>query len=74
MSEVVVVRRRHSRAEAETLVAEFEASGLKWEAFCQQGLDPTLLSPGAMLCLPEVALNVRGRLTDPAKRECLCQA
>jgi hypothetical protein len=31
-----VVRRRRSRADAEALVAEFEASGLKREAFCQQ--------------------------------------
>jgi hypothetical protein len=36
MSEVGVVRRRRSRGEAEALVAEFEASGLKREAFCQQ--------------------------------------
>jgi hypothetical protein len=36
MSEVGVVRRRRSRAEAEALVAEFEASGLNREAFCQQ--------------------------------------
>ncbi len=36
MSEVGVVRRRRSRAEAEALVAEFEASGLMREAFCQQ--------------------------------------
>lgn len=33
MSEVGVVRRR---AEVEALVAEYEASGLKREAFCQQ--------------------------------------
>jgi hypothetical protein len=36
MSELGVVRRRRSRAEAEALVAEFEASGLKREAFCRQ--------------------------------------
>jgi hypothetical protein len=30
----VVVRRRRSRAEAEALVREFEASGLKRQAFC----------------------------------------
>jgi hypothetical protein len=36
MSEVGVVRRRRSRSEAEALVAEFEASGLLREAFCQQ--------------------------------------
>ena len=36
MSEAGVVRRRRSRAEAEALVAEFESSGLKREAFCQQ--------------------------------------
>jgi hypothetical protein len=36
MSEVGVVRRRRSRAEAEALVAEFELSGLRREAFCQQ--------------------------------------
>jgi len=34
MSEVRVVRRRRSRAEA--LVADFEVSGLRREAFCQQ--------------------------------------
>ena len=36
MSEVGVVRRRRSLAEAEALVAEFESSGLKREAFCRQ--------------------------------------
>ncbi len=36
MSEAGVVRRRRSRAEAEALVAEFEASGLLREAFCRQ--------------------------------------
>lgn len=36
MSEAGVVRRRRSQAEAEALVAEFEASGLMREAFCQQ--------------------------------------
>jgi hypothetical protein len=36
MSEAGVVRRRRSQAEAEALVAEFEASGLKRESFCQQ--------------------------------------
>ena len=36
MSEAGVVRRRRSQAEAEALVAEFEASGLLREAFCQQ--------------------------------------
>ena len=36
MSEAGVVRRRRSQAEAEVLVAEFEASGLMREAFCQQ--------------------------------------
>jgi hypothetical protein len=36
MSELGLVRRRRSRAEAELLVAEFEASGLKREAFCRQ--------------------------------------
>jgi hypothetical protein len=36
MSEVGVVRRRRSRAEAEALVAEFEASGLMREAFCRE--------------------------------------
>ena len=36
MSELGVVRRRRSRAEAEALVGEFEASGLKREAFCRQ--------------------------------------
>ena len=36
MSEVGVVRRRRSRVEVEKLVAEFEASGLRRNAFCQQ--------------------------------------
>lgn len=36
MSELGVVGRRRSRAEAEALVAEFQASGLKREAFCRQ--------------------------------------
>ena len=36
MSELGVVRRRRSLAEVEALVAEFEASGLKREAFCRQ--------------------------------------
>jgi hypothetical protein len=36
MSEAGVVGRRRSRAEAEALVAEFEASGMRREAFCQQ--------------------------------------
>ena len=36
MSEVGVVRRRRSQSEVEALVAEFEASGLMREAFCQQ--------------------------------------
>ncbi len=36
MSEAGVGRRRRSQAEAEALVAEFEASGLMREAFCQQ--------------------------------------
>lgn len=36
MSEAGVGRRRRSRAEAEALVAEFEASGLMRETFCQQ--------------------------------------
>ena len=36
MSEAGVVRRRRSQAEAEALVAEFEASGLMREAFCHQ--------------------------------------
>jgi hypothetical protein len=35
MSEVGVVRRRRSRSETEALVAEFEASGLMREAFCE---------------------------------------
>jgi hypothetical protein len=35
MSEVGVVRKRRSPAEAEALVAEFEASGLMREAFCE---------------------------------------
>lgn len=36
MNEVGVLRRRRSRAEAAALVAEFEASGLRREAFCRQ--------------------------------------
>jgi len=36
MSEVGVVRRRRSRVEVEKLVAEYEASGLRRDAFCQQ--------------------------------------
>ena len=36
MNEAGVVRSRRSRAEVEALVAEFEASGLLREAFCQQ--------------------------------------
>jgi hypothetical protein len=36
MSEVEFARRRRSRAEIQTLVAEFEASGLKRGAFCRQ--------------------------------------
>jgi hypothetical protein len=36
MSEVGEVRKRRSRSEADALVAEFEASGLKREAFCQR--------------------------------------
>lgn len=36
MSEAGEVRRRRSRAEAAALVAEYEASGLTREAFCQE--------------------------------------
>ena len=36
MSEVGVVRRRRSRAEAAALVAEFESSGLMRQEFCRQ--------------------------------------
>ena len=36
MSEVAVVRKRRSRVEVEKLVAEFEASGLRRDGFCQQ--------------------------------------
>src|SRR3974377_1255519 len=36
MNEAGEVRRRRSRVEAEALVAEFEASGLMREAFCEQ--------------------------------------
>ena len=36
MSEKGEVRRRRSRTEADALVAEFEASGLRRAAFCQQ--------------------------------------
>jgi hypothetical protein len=36
MSDVRVVQRRRSRIEVEKLVAEFEASGLRRDAFCQQ--------------------------------------
>ena len=44
MSEVGVVRRRRSAAEVEALVGEFEASGLRREAFClQRGLSVAAL-------------------------------
>jgi hypothetical protein len=44
MSEVGVLRKRRSRVEVEKLVAEFEASGLRRDAFCQQrGLSVTAL-------------------------------
>ena len=44
MSEVRVVQRRRSRIEVEKLVAEFEASGLRRDVFCQQrGLSVTVL-------------------------------
>ena len=36
MSEAGTVRRRRSRVEVERLVAEFEASGLTRDGFCQQ--------------------------------------
>lgn len=36
MSEAGVVRRHRSRSEAAALVAEYEASGLTREAFCQE--------------------------------------
>lgn len=36
MSEAGGVRRRRSRSEASALVAEYEASGLTREAFCQE--------------------------------------
>ena len=36
MSEAVSVRKQRSRVEVEKLVAEFEASGLRRDAFCQQ--------------------------------------
>lgn len=36
MSEAGEVRRRRSRSEAAALVAEYEASGLTREAFCQE--------------------------------------
>ena len=36
MSELAGVRKRRSRVEVEKLVAEFEASGLRREAFCSQ--------------------------------------
>src|SRR5215469_986744 len=36
MSEVGVVRRRRSRSEAASLVAEYEASGLSRQEFCRQ--------------------------------------
>ena len=36
MSEAGSVRRRRSRAEVEKLVAEYEASGLTRDVFCQQ--------------------------------------
>ena len=44
MSEAGSVRRRRSRVEVEKLVAEYEASGLTREGFCQQrGLSVTTL-------------------------------
>ena len=36
MSEAVSVRKRRSRVEVEKLVAEYEASGLTRDVFCQQ--------------------------------------
>ncbi len=36
MSEAVSVRKRRSRVEVEKLVAEYEASGLTRDGFCQQ--------------------------------------
>ena len=36
MSEALSVRRRRSRVEVEKLVAEYEASGLTRDVFCQQ--------------------------------------
>ena len=43
--QVVEVRRRRSRAEAEQLVAEYEASGVSREEFCrQQGLSLATLA------------------------------
>jgi hypothetical protein len=36
MSEAVLVRKRRSRVEVEKLVAEYEASGLTRDGFCQQ--------------------------------------
>jgi hypothetical protein len=36
MSEAISVRRRRSRVEVEKLVAEYEASGLTRDVFCQQ--------------------------------------
>ena len=44
MSEAVSVRKRRSRVEVEKLVAEYEASGLTRDVFCQQrGLSVTVL-------------------------------
>jgi hypothetical protein len=44
-TQVVAVRRRRSRTEAEQLVAEFEASGLSRVEFCQrQGLSLATLA------------------------------
>ena len=44
MSEAVSVRKRRSRVEVEKLVAEYEASGLTRDGFCQQhGLSVTTL-------------------------------
>ena len=77
MSEVGVVRKRRSRAEAEALVAEFEASGLVREAFCQQrGLavgtldkyrqrvHQGLQSGGGNLIAVEVASTAHGANSD----------
>ena len=83
MSELGVVRRRRSRAEAEALVAEFEASGLKRGAFCRQrGLavgtldkyrqraQPGRRSSGGTMLPVEVVWSTAQNPTSDSERDC----